>query len=246
MRFGGNVVIDELHYGPAVYMYQRLEKEHRLEVRIVKPRDWAIDLKDMERAIDNRTKLISIALVSNINGYAHDVKAISDLAHRHGALVYVYVIQAAGTIPIDVKAIGLDMCACSSYTWLMGERGFGFLYVREDLQGTVVKPTRYGHRQISSSDAAKKTWTLEPGCAQYETGNVSNVAAAGVRESLKYILGVGVANIRAHVRPLTDRLQKELPARGYVSITLAATRAPSSRSSSRTRREPQSACVGQR
>ncbi len=73
----------------------------------------------MERVVDSNTRLVSMALISNVNGYLHDVKAISDLAHTHGAYVYADVIQAAGNTPIDVKAIGLDLCACSSYKWLM-------------------------------------------------------------------------------------------------------------------------------
>ena len=222
---GGNVVIDDLHYGSAVYTYKRLEQEHGLEVRVVKHRDWTIDIRDMEAAVDAKTRLVSMALVSNINGYLHDVKAISALAHAHGAYVYADVIQAAGAVPLDVKAMGLDFCACSSYKWLMGERGFGFLYVREDLQD-VVKPMRYGHRQVSSFNVETSIWKPEPGAARYETGNVSNVAVAGVHESLRYILGLGVPNIRAHVRPLTDRLQRELPAMGYPSITPPANDTP--------------------
>jgi len=222
----GNVVIDELHYGSAVYMYKRLAREHGLDVRIVKARDGAIDLRDMEQVVDDQTRLVSMALVSNINGYLHDVKGISDLAHAHGAYIYADVIQAAGCVPIDVQAMGLDMCACSSYKWLMGSRGFGFLYVRQDLQGSVVEPTRFGHRQVTSFDPATDDWTLADGAAQYETGNVSNVGAACVHESLGYILKLGVSNIRAHVRPLTDRLQRELPAMGYSPLTPADNDSP--------------------
>ena len=101
----------------------------------------------------------------------------------------------------------------------MGSRGFGFLYVREDLQGSVVKTTRYGHRQVTRFDMDANSWELEQGAARYETGNVSNVGAACVYESLRYILNLGVENIRNHVRPLTDRLHRELPAMGYEALT---------------------------
>ncbi len=222
---GGNVVIDDLHYPGSIYMYRRLE-ERGLEVRMVRHRDWGIDVADMERAIDGDTRLVSMALVSNVNGFLHDVKAISDLAHARGAYVYADVIQAAGAVPMDVKAMGLDFCACSSYKWLMGSRGFGFLYVKAELQETVVRPTRFGHRQYRSFDPADQGWDARPGAYRYETGNVSNVGAAGVHEALRYILRVGVPNIRAHVRPLTDRLQQELPALGYPSITPIGTDTP--------------------
>jgi selenocysteine lyase/cysteine desulfurase len=230
LRSGGNVVIDDLHYNSSLYIYKMLQQAG-LEVRIVRQKDWVIDLKDVERAVDRNTKLVSMALVSNVNGYLHDVKGISDIAHANGAYVYADVIQAAGAVPTDVVSMGLDMCACSSYKWLMGDRGFGFLYIREDLQGRVVRHTRFGHRQYSAftrPTAANPDiqFKSRSGGSLYETGNIPNVIAAAMREALRYILAVGVPGIRAHAKPLTDRLQKELPSMGYVSITPKDTPTP--------------------
>ncbi|MEO8681384.1 MAG: aminotransferase class V-fold PLP-dependent enzyme, partial [Vicinamibacterales bacterium] len=66
----GNVVIDELHFTTSLYMYKELEKKG-VELRIVKHRNWAIDPKDMDKAIDKNTRLVSMALVSNVNGFMH-------------------------------------------------------------------------------------------------------------------------------------------------------------------------------
>lgn len=213
-RSGGNVVIDELHYPGSIYMYKRLE-EQGLEVRMIAQRDGAIHVEDMEKAVDDDTRLVSVSFVASSNGFRHDLESVCNVAHGHGAYVYADVIQGAGAVPLDVRATGLDFCSCSSYKWLMGSRGFGFLYVKESLQESVVKPTRFGHRQFRRFDVSEGTWEPEPGAYRYETGNVSNVGAACVYESLKFILDVGVDNIRAHVKPLTDRLQEELPAMGY-------------------------------
>src|SRR6185436_17883133 len=145
---GGNIVIDELHFTTSLYMYKELEKKG-VELRIVKHRNWAIDVKDMDRAIDKNTRLVSLALVSNVNGFMHDAKSVSALAHARGAYVFADIIQAVGSVPVDVKALGIDFASAGTYKWLMGERGIGFLYVREDLQGTVLPTTRYGHRQVA-------------------------------------------------------------------------------------------------
>ena len=215
---GGNVVLDELHFETSLYMYKSLEAKG-LQFRVVKHRNWAIDIKDMERAIDRNTRLVSMALVSNVNGYLHDAKAISDLAHAHGAYVFADMVQAAGAVPIDVRAMGIDFGSTATYKWLMGERGFGFLYVRDDLQGSVVPTTRYGHRQIAKFDRVGITWEPLPGAARYETGTFPNALAQCSYTSLQYIERLGLQNIRAHARQLTDRLQKELPALGYPSVT---------------------------
>ena len=163
------------------------------------------------------------------------MKAISDLAHAHGAYLYVDVIQAAGAVPIDVRAMGIDFAACSTYKWLMGVKGFGFLYVREDLQRTVVKPTQHsgGVRfnyapWVEKPDPSLDEITFKPrpapGC--YEVSYPSYEGAICAQESLKYIHELGVDNIRNHVRGLTDRLQKELPAMGYRSITPPGNESP--------------------
>lgn len=217
-RRGGNVVLDELHFETSLYMYKSLEAKG-LELRVVKHRDWSIALEDMDRAIDRNTRLVSMALVSNVNGYLHDVKAISDLAHARGAYVFADMVQGAGAIPIDVRAMGIDFGSTATYKWLMGERGFGFLYVRDDLQDRVVPTTRYGHRQIANFSRARLTWEPLPGAARYETGTFPNALALCAHTSLQYIERLGLANIGAHARQLTERLQRELPALGYPSLT---------------------------
>jgi len=224
-RRGGNVVLDELHFETSLYMYKSLEAKG-LELRVVKHRDWAIDIRDMERAVDKNTRLVSMALVSNVNGYLHDARAISDLAHARGAYVFADMVQAAGAVPVDVRAMGIDFGSTATYKWLMGERGFGFLYVREDLQDTVVPTTRYGHRQITNFDRVGITWEPLPGAAKYETGTFPNALALCSYTSLQYIEQLGLPNIRAHARRLTDRLQRELPAMGYPSVTPAGNETP--------------------
>jgi selenocysteine lyase/cysteine desulfurase len=209
---GSNVVTNDLHYEGSLINYRR-RRESGMDVRIVAHRDYQMDMRDLERVVDRKTKLIAIALVSNVNGYVHEVKKISDLAHAHGAYVYADVIQCAGAVPIDVNAMGIDFLSCSAYKWLMGGR-FGYLYVREDLQGSVLKPRLMGGRSTIA------------GASRYEISTASHIGCVCQSEALKYIQRCGVDRIRAHARPLTDRLQKELPALGYASITPKGNESP--------------------
>lgn len=222
---GGNVVIDELHFTSSLYMFKELEKKG-VELRIVKHRNWAIDPADMDQAIDANTRLVSLALVSNVNGFMHDVKAISRLAHARGAYVFADIIQAVGAVPLDMRDLGIDFASTGTYKWLMGERGFGFLYVREEHQGTVVPTTRYGHRQVSGFNRAELTWEPLPGAAMYESGNIPVLLAAAVSAGIDYVTGLGVDKIRAHASQLTERLQTELPKLGYAALTPRGTPTP--------------------
>ncbi|MBI3693381.1 MAG: aminotransferase class V-fold PLP-dependent enzyme [Acidobacteria bacterium] len=224
---GGNLVTNDLHYAGSIHDYVGRRKAG-LDVRIVRHRDWRIDLRDMEQAMDKKTRLVSVTLVSNVNGWVEDARAISELAHAHGAYVYADIIQAAGSVPVDVQALGIDFAACSLYKWLQGARGAGFLYVREDLQERVVKDTMFpGYVEfnyapwVTNPDPGKEQFPYRPpkDASRYEPGNVSYVAYAGQSEALKRILDLGVENIYAHTKPLCDRLKRELPGLGYKLIT---------------------------
>lgn len=224
-RRGGNVVVDRLHFITSLYMYKTLQ-DAGLELRVVPERDGKIDLDGYDRAIDRNTRLVSMALVSNINGYLADAAGIARLAHDRGALVYADIIQAVGAIPLDVKALGIDFAAASTYKWLMAEIGFGLLYVRADLQGTVLPTTRYGHRQVRNFDREAITWEPVAGAARYETGNIAQPLAAAVRTSLEYIDRLGVPNIVTHAQRLLGRIKTELPGLGYRSLTPDGVRTP--------------------
>ena len=225
---GGNVVTNDLHYSACLANYLARRDKFGLDVRIVKHRDWRIHIADMEKAVDENTKLISVSFVSSVNGHVEDLKKLSDLAHAHGAYLFADIIQGCGATPLDVKAMGVDFASCGMYKWLQGEHGFGFLYVKQDLQGSVVKGTQFtGHPDlnykpwIDSPDPNKPEFISHPreGIAQFECSTPAVINYAGQFESFRFIEELGIDSIHAHARELTTRLQKELPALGFTAIT---------------------------
>jgi len=227
---GGNIVTDEFHFHGGLYHLKQLEARG-MELRIVKPRDWRIAPADLERAVDSDTKLVALTLVSNTNGFMHDAKGVADLAHSHGAYFYADVIQAAGCVPFDVQASGVDFCAAATYKWLMGLRGFGYLYVREELHDRLTT-RRFGDRHYRNFEyenvAAETSFRWDPlqGAAKYEVGSFSDVAAAAQLESLHYLLETGVDRIQKQVFPLTRRVRREVAKLGYEAITPEESPAP--------------------
>jgi selenocysteine lyase/cysteine desulfurase len=224
---GGNIVTNDLHYTASLSNYLQ-RRDQGLDVRVIKHRDWHIDLADMERAVDRKTRLIAISWVSSVNGHLENVKALSDLAHSHGALLFADIIQGAGAVPIDVRAMGIDMASCAMYKWLQGEHGFGFLYLREDLIGKVVKATELtGHVEFNYAPWSKTTASNSSEFANrvpdaihaFECGTPSVITYAAQHESFRYIERLGVSNIQSHAQRLIQRLRKELPERDYRCIT---------------------------
>jgi selenocysteine lyase/cysteine desulfurase len=235
-KFDGNVVTDALHFEGALIHLLELQKQG-LDLRVVAPRDGRIDMKDMERVVDKRTKLIEVSLVSMYNGFQHDLKAVCDLAHAHGAYVYADIIQGAGAVPIDVRATGLDFAACATYKWLMGDFGLGFFFVREELLGRVIERPHWSYE--SAPDAAihlspfdpqhptPVSWTPGTTAATYfQLGTMASAVAAALGVSIPYIQQLGVENIQRHRQPLLRRLRQELPRLGFTPQTPADSTSP--------------------
>lgn len=216
VKGAGNIVIDDLHFEASKYIYTTLARAGNLELRVVPHRNWQINLADIEAAIDDQTRLVSLALVSQVNGYLADIGAISRLAHAHGAYVYADIIQGAGCTPIDVTAMGIDFAACGTYKWLMGDFGIGFLFIRAGLHETV-EPTRFSLRQVRSQ--RDYDFVVHDDATRYEGSQLSFLSGICAHTGLQYLTALGVEQIRAHVQPLTARLQAELPRLGYQPIT---------------------------
>ena len=105
---GVGVVTDALHYDGSLALYGELQRRGA-PVAVARPRaDGRIDLADLRDLIRPETRLVAVSLVSSTTGFAHDLAELCAVAHARGALVYADIVQAAGAVPIDVKASGVD------------------------------------------------------------------------------------------------------------------------------------------
>jgi selenocysteine lyase/cysteine desulfurase len=210
-------------------MYRSLQQQG-VDVRIAMPREGRVHLEDLARLVDRNTKLVAVSMVSFLNGFQHDLQAVASLAHAHGAHMYADIIQSAGCVPVDLHASQVDFAACATYKWLMGDFGLGFFYVRQDLQGSVIKRTMYGFEQLASFDyhffphqpsgAEPFTLTVRNGAGgMFEVGTIAYAPMATLAYSLGWIQQLGVADIHAHRLALAQRLQHEMPRLGYPSLT---------------------------
>ncbi len=232
-RFDGNVVTDGLHFEGALLHLMELKKQG-LDVRVVKPtKEYRIDFTDLEKAVDKNTRLIEVSSASMYNGFQHDLKAVCDLAHANGAYVYADIIHSAGAEPFDVRASGVDFAACSTFKWLMGDFGIGFLYAREDLLDKIRRPVM-GYYQapnlepfyppnLPDGEYVPVTYGFQKSATgMFESGTLTGGPAINVAlltSSLNYIKSLGLANIRAHRQPLIKRLQQEVPRLGFTPVT---------------------------
>lgn len=225
---GGHIVSDTLHFFGSLPLYEEMAKTG-CEVSWLRPVDGRIRIEDMRTAVKKGTKLVALSLVSTVNGFEHDLRAVCDIAHAAGALVYADIVHAAGCVPIDVKASGVDFAACASYKWLMGDFGLGFLYVRKEVLPRL-KRVNYGYFGISAFQSHIYPFDT-PGdrivdygfrpdtSGAFAIGTRSDAVIAQLDHSLGYIESIGVPAIQAHAQTLIEHLKKELPRRGYPVMT---------------------------
>lgn len=231
----GGVVTDALHYDASLVLYGEMAKRG-MPLKVVAPRGGGISLDDLDAAIGKNTRLLAVSLVSNVTGHQYDLQALCDLAHSKGARVYADIIQAAGAVPLDVKASGVDFCCCGTYKWLMGDFGTAFLYVRPD-RLSELKRVQVGWRQVREQvthglpydppGPPLGEWTLASGtAATFEVSTPAWGALACVAESLSYIHTLGVDAIARHRQPLLEHLRSELPKHGFQQLTPAGSASP--------------------
>jgi selenocysteine lyase/cysteine desulfurase len=237
LRAGGNIVTDGLHFEGSLYLYEALARQG-IEVRIVRPKEWAVTTEALAQVVDKKTVLVAVSAVSYVNGFSHDLKAVAEMAHAHGAYLYADLVQAAGATPIDVHAWGVDFAACASYKWLMGDMGIGFLYVREGLLGHALKRTVWGYKELSDhayhefpGDAPGDevfSWTQRTDVAGYsELGTYSNTTVFALLYSLGYLEKTGVGAVRRHGDASIAQLKDGLKGRsGFECMTPAGAYGP--------------------
>lgn len=232
---GAGVLTDALHYDGSLALYDALSRAGT-PVAVVRPRGGAIDLADLRALLRPETRLVAVSLVSSVTGFEYDLAELCALAHAHGALVYADIIQAAGAVPLDLKASGVDFACAGTYKWLMGDFGAAFLYVRPDRLDRL-KRAQVGWRQLRSHTSHVLPYEppgpvigdfqLATGAAGlFEVGtpawNTLAVASAG----MDLIAAKGVDAIARARRPLTDHLQERLTRLGMTPLTPRGSRSP--------------------
>jgi kynureninase len=127
------LVTDGLNFPSNNYIYHSLERSGARVVTVPSPDGFTLPVELILDAIDEETALVSVSHVAFRSSYVQDLAAITKRAHAVGAMVVADLYQSAGTLPVDVRALGVDFATGGSVKWLCGGPGAGYLYVRRDL-----------------------------------------------------------------------------------------------------------------
>jgi selenocysteine lyase/cysteine desulfurase len=224
------IVTTDLEYPSVVYPW--LRKNLGVKVHYVKNVDGKILLDDMEKAVDDKTVAVAVSHVEYVNGLRHDLRALSEIAHEHGAYLIVDAIQSAGAMRIDVKKDDVDFLTTACYKWLLSPPGAGYLYVNQELIEKF-EPPFVGWASVKQEvfDTLDfwDIWNLKLSetATRFEVGSPSFISLAGAAEALKMILNFGIENIQKRILKLTDHLIDSVKSLG---LTLQTPEEPQCRS----------------
>jgi len=222
LRPGDNVVVDDLHYTTEFVLYRALEASRGIELRIVRSRDGAVTAGDFESHVDQRTRIVSVAWVSHLNGFRHDMRPLADLAHAHGALFYADAVQAAGMIDLDVRAAGVDAMCTGSYKWLMAEFGVAPFFISRNVIDRI-QSDRVGEFSVSREEPDHRYQLLKT-AQKFEGASRAFGAVSQLQAALTYLEKVGIARIEEHSVGLAGQLYEGLVKQGHRLATPAGNR----------------------
>lgn len=174
----------------------------------------------LRRHISHRTKVVTVSWVSFEDGYRHDLAALSEIAHAHGALLAVDGIQALGAFPIDVQAMGIDAFYCGGAKWMLSLQGVSFLYVVPSVIERL-ELTWPGWRSVADMwNFLEYDQPLAADATRFEGGTPNFIGALSLAHSMDVLEDAGTARIAGHVLALTDNLVKGLHQAGAVTATI--------------------------
>jgi selenocysteine lyase/cysteine desulfurase len=175
-----------------------------LHVRAAK--DGTIPVDHFERAIDDDTLLVSITHVCYRNGAMIDVPKVVELAHERGALVLLDAFQSIGSLPVDVRELGVDFLGAGVLKYLLGSAGLGFFYCRRELVERV-RPTQTGWFADENIFAMDHTdYSPAHTAARFQSGTPPVPSIYAGIAGMQLMQEVGIAETREHVLALNARL----------------------------------------
>ena len=213
------IVISEYEF-PTVGQIAHAQSLRGAEVVHVRPAsDGSIPPERFAEVVDERTALVCCTAVSFRTGHRHDVTAIADVAHAHGALVLADSYQAIGALELDVRTLGADVVTGGTVKYLLGSAGLGFMWLRESLVDSLL-PTQTGwfaDEDIFAMSIAD--YSPHASARKFDSGTPPVPSLYPGTAGMELIADVGVPAIEAHVRGLVDRLLAGLDELGATVAT---------------------------
>ena len=207
MQEGDEVIVSVMEHHSNIVPWQLQAAKRGIAIRVIPMNECGdIDMDAYKAMLNERTKLVSIAHVSNVLGTINPVKEITRIAHEHGVPVLVDGAQSTPHFRVDVQDIDCEFFVFSGHK-MYGPTGIGVLYGKESWLDRL-PPYQGGGEMIESVTFEKTVFEKLP--FKFEAGTPDYVATHGLAKAIDYIESIGLDNISAHEKELTDYCMQRL------------------------------------
>ncbi|HHQ0256246.1 TPA: cysteine desulfurase [Listeria innocua] len=204
---GDEIVISYLEHHSNLIPWQQLAKRKGAVLKYIElEEDGTISVEQAKKTIDEKTKIVALAHVSNVLGTITPIKEIAAIAHQFGAVILVDGAQAVPHMEVDVVDLDADFYAFSGHK-MMAPTGIGALYGKRELLDAM-EPTEFGGEMIDFVELYDSTWKELPW--KFEAGTPIIGGAIALGAAIDYLAEVGLANIHAHEQALASYAIEEM------------------------------------
>lgn len=204
---GDEIIVSQLEHHSNIVPWQMLCERKQAVLRVIPLRDnLTLDIETFESMLSERTRLVSVAHVSNVLGIINPIDRIIDIAHSHNIPVCIDAAQSAPHIPVDVSTLDCDFMAFSAHK-AYGPTGLGVLYGKEHWLN-LLPPAQGGGEMIEHVTFAKTTYNTLP--YKFEAGTPDFIGSYAFMKALEYIGQIGMNKIHAWETELTRYAEERL------------------------------------
>ncbi|RJP65016.1 MAG: aminotransferase class V-fold PLP-dependent enzyme [Candidatus Abyssobacteria bacterium SURF_17] len=214
---GDEVLMTQHEYPTLVYPFMA-QQHYGVRTILVEQDDRRITPEVIRAGITDRTRLVAVSWPQFDTGQRCDLKSISTICHERNILLLVDPIQCLGSIRLNVRDMNIDCLCAGTYKGLLGLTGLGIFYCRRSLLETL-RPVHVGWASLEKQldeEYSTNSYEFEPAreARRYEEGAKNHVGIAALNAALDFIEEIGVENIEARVKELTDYLCEKAEAKG--------------------------------
>lgn len=212
---GDEIVISQLEHHSNIVPWQMLCERKKALLKIIPLReDLSLDIEAFKDILSEKTRLVSVAHVSNVLGVVNPIKEIIRLAHERGVAVCVDGAQSVPHLAVDVQQLDCDFLVFSAHK-MYGPTGLGVLYGKKEWLDKL-PPVEGGGEMIEHVHFEKTTYNVLP--YKFEAGTPNYVGSYALGEAIKYMQSIGLENITSHENQLTSYLEEQLKALPNVHV----------------------------
>lgn len=210
---GDNIVSVEREFTANYYPWSSL-KADGVELKLIPQKNGRFLVEDIEKAIDGRTRVVTISWVQFLSGFRAPLKEIGELCRRKNVLFAVDAIQALGALKLDARECGIDFMFCGGPKWMLSPLGTGIFFCRNEMLERL-RLRRKGWMSVKEPfDFKDLKQPLKDSARRFEYSNLNQAGLIGMRRSLQTFLEIGPENIEERILYLTDLIAEGITAKG--------------------------------